>query len=203
MAVDQLKAVTRAIGKLRPTLEVGDVVDMTEAGSDLAMQLEFEKRQKAGQLAESTALAQADIAGSSGDNVVQSLAQANIPGSSGDNVVQSFSMVTPESEHGEGDAPTEDSDNIEDQESWADLTQQERHKLRVEQAKQEFKVRVSPQLLTRKYIISKDRTFLKKLKVDVIKEIAKYRKLPLFTSNLRNIPKLSLIDAIMVHDLNP
>jgi hypothetical protein len=43
LTVDQLGAVFGALGKLRPTLEVGDVVDMAGAGSDLAMQFEFEK----------------------------------------------------------------------------------------------------------------------------------------------------------------
>ena len=87
LTVDKLKAVTQAIGKLRPKLDVGDVVDMEGAGSDLAGQLEFEKRLKAENLAGSIALAQADIAGSSAQDPVLNLigqTQGQASGSSED-----------------------------------------------------------------------------------------------------------------------
>jgi len=46
LTVDKLKAVTQAIGKLRPTLEVGDVVDMEGAQAELATQQQGTNQQQ-------------------------------------------------------------------------------------------------------------------------------------------------------------
>ena len=69
--VGQLKAVTQAIGKLKPKLDVGDVVDMEGAQAELTAQQEEIYQQQLEKIRQGKALLRQDLAGSSQDNPVQ------------------------------------------------------------------------------------------------------------------------------------
>jgi hypothetical protein len=153
----------------------------------------LKKRQEAEKLAESIALAQANIAGSSGDNVVQSLAQANIAGSSGGNVVQSFSMAISDSDHGEGDAPIEDPIQSPSM-AAADLSEEP-----------EFIEGNLDVLKQRMYNVPGASDFLNLHKSETLRSIAIYKGIKTIaydktTKNMETLNKIQLINRIINRD---
>ena len=72
LTVGELKAVTQAITKLKPKLDVGDVVDMEGAQAELATQQQEDYQQLLGRIRQWKTLLKKDLTASSQDNPVQS-----------------------------------------------------------------------------------------------------------------------------------
>jgi hypothetical protein len=71
LTVDKLKAVTQAIGKLKPKLDMGDEVDMEGAQAELTAQQEEIYQQQLEKIRQGKALLRQDLAGSIQDDPVQ------------------------------------------------------------------------------------------------------------------------------------